>query len=118
MSTGGAILSLFYEPIQMRCGSVPIPVVFGNISTGKSNVLRIAIAMCNNLERGFITHLTESSGRHKLAGSLPFVYDDPSNCEAKSLNNCWLKRLVGLQWKISVKISVLTVFPLSVQTLM
>ena len=76
---GGAILSLFYESIQKRCGSVAIPIVFGNISTGKSNMLRMAVAMCNNLERGFTSHLTESSGHHKLAGSLPFVYDDPSN---------------------------------------
>ena len=60
-----------------------IPVVFGKVSAGKSNMLRMALAMCNNLDRGFITHLTESSGRHKLAGSLPFVYDDPSNCETK-----------------------------------
>ena len=80
---GGATLSLFYESIQKRCGSVAIPIVFGNISTGKSNMLRMAVAMCNNLERGFTSHSTESSGRHKLGGSLPFVYDDPSNCETK-----------------------------------
>ena len=60
-----------------------IPVVFGSISKGKSNMLKVALAVCNNLERGFLSHLTESSGHHKLAGSLPFVYDDPSSCEAK-----------------------------------
>ena len=79
----GAIESMFYEPVLKRCQSVAIPIVYGRTSKGKSNLLKICLSVCNNLERGFTTHLTESSSRQKLSGSLPFVYDDPSSSEMK-----------------------------------
>lgn len=79
-----AILSMFYSEVHKRCGSVAIAIVYGAISRGKTNLLRIALAVCNNIEKGFISHLTESSSRQKIGGSLPFVYDDPSvNCASK-----------------------------------
>ena len=45
--------------------------------------LKIALAVCGNLEKGLTTFLTESSSRFKMGGSLPFAYDDPSNSEVK-----------------------------------
>ena len=75
---------MFYGEVHKRCGSVAIAMVYGSTSRGKSNLLKISLAVCNNMEKGFISHLTESSSRQKIGGSLPFVYDDPStNCASK-----------------------------------
>ena len=75
---------MFYKEVHKRCGSVAIALVYGSISRGKSNLLKIALAVYNNREKGFTSHLTESSSRQKIGGSLPFVYDDPStSCTAK-----------------------------------
>ena len=81
--SAGAILSLHYESVYKRCGSVAVPVVYGRHSRGKSNFVKIALAVCGNLEKGLATYLSASSTRTKLGGSLPFAYDDPSNSEVK-----------------------------------
>ncbi len=79
----GAILSLHYESLYKRCGSVAVPVVYGHHSRGKSNFMKIALGVCGNLEKGLTTYLSPSSSRTRIAGSLPFAYDDPSASEAK-----------------------------------
>ena len=45
--------------------------------------MKIALAVCGNLEKGVVTYLSASSTRTKMGASLPFAYDDPSNSEAK-----------------------------------
>ena len=82
-TSAGAILSLHYESVSKRCGSVAVPVVYGCHSRGKSNFVKIALAVCGNLEKGVATYLSASSTRRKMGASLPFAYDDPSNSEAK-----------------------------------
>ena len=79
----GAILSMFYESIHRRCGSVAVPVVYGRHSRGKTIFLKIALAVCGNLEKGLLSFLTESSSHFKMGESLPFAYDDPNNSEIK-----------------------------------
>ena len=95
MLLAAAILSMFYGDVHKRCGSVAISVVYGPISKGKSNLLRIALAVCNNYEKGFISHLTESSTRQKIGGSLPFVYDDPSTNYASKLKQMIVEAFGG-----------------------
>lgn len=73
------MLSLQYEAVFKRCGSVAIPLVYGRHSCDKSNFVKIGIAACGNLENGMVTYLSSSSLCTKMKGSLPFVYDDPSN---------------------------------------
>ena len=82
-TSAGAILSLHYESGFKRCGSVAVPVVYGRHSQGKSNFVKIALAVCGNLEKGLATYLSTSSTRAKMRGSLPFAYDDPSTNEVK-----------------------------------
>ncbi len=76
---GGAILSLKYEDVKALCGSVSIHAAFGDVSKGKSNAVKTAIAACCNLQRGYLTYLTESLAREFLGNALPFAYDDPTN---------------------------------------
>lgn len=80
--------------MHRRCGSVAIAIVYSSISKGKSN-LKIALAVCNNMEKGFISHLTESSSRQKIGGSLPFVYDDPSVNSATKLKQMIIEAYGG-----------------------
>ena len=60
-----------------------VPVVYGRHSRGKSNFVKIALAVCGNLEKGLATYLSASSTWTKLGGSVPFAYNDPSNSEVK-----------------------------------
>ena len=45
--------------------------------------MKIALAVCGNLEKGMTTYLSASSTRMKMGSSLPFAYDDPSSSEVK-----------------------------------
>ena len=74
---------MHYESVHKRCGTVAVPVVYGRHSRGKSNFIKIALAVCGNLEKGLVTFLSASSSRTKMGGSLPFAYDDPSSSEMK-----------------------------------
>ena len=74
--SAGAILSLHYESVYKQCGSVALLVVYGRHSWGKSNFVKIALAVCGNLEKG----LSTSSTQAKMRGSFPF--DDPCSNEA------------------------------------
>lgn len=76
---GSAVLSLFYESMLKLCGSVAVHMAFGEVSRGKSNAVKIALAACCNFPKGYETFLTDSSARRHLSGALPFAYDDPSN---------------------------------------
>ena len=58
-------------------------MVYGRHSRGKSNFVKIALAVCGNLETGLATYLSASSTWTKLGGSLPFAIDNPSNSEGK-----------------------------------
>ena len=78
----GAIISLFYESIQQRCDSVAVTLAYGPVSGGKTNLVKLALAMCANVE-GVVAYLSESSARKKLASSLPFAFDDPNQSEEK-----------------------------------
>ena len=78
-----AIISLFYEGIQKRCGSVAVCIAYGHVSGGKSNAVKMALALCANLERGYLTYISESSGRKKLGCGLPFAIDDPTKSHEK-----------------------------------
>ena len=62
-----------------NCGSVAVQIAFGEISRGKSNAAKIALAAACNLQHGFQTYLSDSVARQHLSGALPFVLDDPSN---------------------------------------
>jgi len=77
---GGAVLSLYYEAVQKRCGSVAISIAYGPPSGGKTNAVKLVVASCGN-PGGVVGYLSESSARKKLGSSLPFAYDDPSNTE-------------------------------------
>lgn len=78
-----AIISLFYEGIQRRCGSVAVCIAYGQVSGGKSNAVKMALALCANLERWYLTYISESSGRKKLGCGLPFAIDDPTKSHDK-----------------------------------
>ena len=71
------IISLFYDSIQKRCGSVAVCIAYGHVSGGKSLSVKMALAVCANLEKGYVTYISESSGRKKLGSGLPFAIDDP-----------------------------------------
>ena len=51
-STGSAIISMHYESIIARCGSVGIAVATSGISRGKTNCAKLAVAMCGNYPKG------------------------------------------------------------------
>lgn len=70
---------MFSNSIQRRFRSVGIHLAVSSISRGKSNCAKIAVAMASNFPKGVVTHLTDSTARMYLSGSLPFLYDDPSN---------------------------------------
>ena len=74
---GAGVISLFYESMQRRFGSVGIHVAFGPISRGKSNATKIALAACCSYPKGYTSDLSDSLAR--LQGAIPFVYDDHSN---------------------------------------
>ena len=76
---GAAVLALFFESLLKMCGNVAIHIAYGEISRGKSNAVRIALAAACNLRKGFQTYLSESIARHHLGGALPFAFDDPSD---------------------------------------
>lgn len=76
---GGAVISLFYESTLRICGSVAVHIAYGDISRGKTNAAKVALAAACNLEKGFQTYLSDSIARHHLGGALPFVFDDPSD---------------------------------------
>ena len=78
LHVGAGIISLRYEAIQARCGSVGIAVASSSISRGKSICAKIAIATCGNYPKGCTGYLSESMARSHLSGALPFLYDDPS----------------------------------------
>ena len=72
------MISLFYESVLQMCGSVAVHIAYGDISRGKTNATKVALAAACNLEKGFQTYLSDSIARQHLGGALPFVYDDPS----------------------------------------
>ena len=78
-SLGSAIISMMYDEVIRRVGSVAIPIAYSSISRGKSNCSKVAIALCGNFPKGYTIHLTESHARSYLSGGLPFLYDDPSS---------------------------------------
>ena len=77
--TGAGIVSMHYESIIARCGSVGIPVATSGISRGKTNCAKLTVAMCGNYPKGCAGFLTDSMARGFLGGALPFLYDDPSS---------------------------------------
>ena len=66
-----------YQEIKSLCSGVSVHVAFGEVSKGKSNAVKIAIAACYNLY--ILTYMTESLAREFLSNGLPFAYDDPTN---------------------------------------
>lgn len=76
--TGAAIISMHYEDIQKRVGSVGVHVAVSATSRGKSNCAKVALAMAGNFPKGYAIYLTDSMARTYLSGALPFIYDDPS----------------------------------------
>ena len=68
-----------YDDIKASLGSVGVHVAYGEISKGKSNAVKVAISACCNLEKGYLTYMTESLSRQLLSNGLPFAYDDPTN---------------------------------------
>ena len=58
-------------------------IAYGHVSGGKSNSVKMAVAVCANLEKGYVTYISESSGRKKLGSGLPFAIDDPSKSQDK-----------------------------------
>ena len=73
------MISLFYESVLKTCGSVAVHIAFGDVSRGKSNAAKIALAAAYNLPHGFQTYLSDSVARQHLTAALPFVFDGPSN---------------------------------------
>ena len=69
---------MFTEAVQCRFGAVGIHLAVSNISRGKSNCAKFAIAMAGNYPKGVVSHLTDSAARSYLSGVLPFLYDDPT----------------------------------------
>lgn len=57
---GAAIISLFYESVQKRLGSVGIHIAYGGISRGKTTAAKIALAVCCNLQKGYTISLSVS----------------------------------------------------------
>ena len=78
LHTGAAIISMHYEGIQKRVGSVGVHVAVGAISRGKSNCAKVALAVTGNYPKGYAIYLMDSMARSYLSGALGFVYDDPS----------------------------------------
>lgn len=71
-------ISMHYESMLARCGSVGIAVATSSISRGKTNCAKLAVGMCGNYPKGCMGYLTDSMARGHLSGALPFLYDDPS----------------------------------------
>ena len=69
--TGGAVISLMYQDIKSLCSGVSVHVAFGEVSKGKSNAVKIAIAACCNIYKGYLTYMTESLAREFLSNGLP-----------------------------------------------
>ena len=82
MQTHNHVLSMRYESMLARCGSMGIAVATSTISRWKTNCAKVAIAMCGNYPKGCTGYLTESMARVHLGGALPFLrflYDDPNS---------------------------------------
>ena len=58
------------------CGSVAIHIAYGDVSRGKSNAVKLALATCCNYPKGYLTRLSESMARRFLSGALPFANDE------------------------------------------
>jgi len=50
---GGAVLSLCYESVHAMCGTVAIHIAYGDVSRGKSNAVKLALAACCNYPKGY-----------------------------------------------------------------
>ena len=83
------MISLFYESMLRMCGRVAIHIAYGDISCGKTNAGKVALAAACNLEKGFQTYLSDSIARHHLGGAMPFVFDDPSDNAVLKLINAF-----------------------------
>ena len=59
-----------------------ITIVYGPVSGGKTNLVKLSLAMCANTD-GVVTYISESSARKKIGLSLPFAFDDPNQSEDK-----------------------------------
>ena len=73
------MISLFYQEVYKECGSVACSIAFGEVSKGKTNAIKLALAACANYPNGYVTHLTESTARAYLSAGIPFAYDDPND---------------------------------------
>ena len=63
------------------CGAAAVHIAYGDVSKGKTNAVKVAIASACNYPTGYVTYLSESAARQHLKVALPFVLDDPSNEE-------------------------------------
>ena len=77
----GAAISMAYESIQKKIGSVALHVAVGGISRGKTNCAQVCIAAAGNYPSGCHLYITESAARSYMKGGVPFLYDDPSNLD-------------------------------------
>ncbi len=77
----GAAISLAYEDVHKKVGSVGLHVAVGGISRGKTNCAQICLAAMGNYPCGSHQYLTESVARAYMANGVPFLYDDPSNMD-------------------------------------
>ena len=50
--SAAGIISMHYESILARCGSVGIAVATSPISRGKTNCAKVSTAMCGNYPKG------------------------------------------------------------------
>ena len=70
-----------YEDIIAKFGALALHVAVGEVSRGKTNATKLAIAACCNFPRGHLQYMTVSLARDFLRGALPFAYNDPDNDE-------------------------------------
>ena len=81
---GGAVISLFYEGIQRRCGSVAISIAYGPPSGGKTNAVRLAVTACLwKSKRSSSLPVRELSKKETWIFTSFCLCDDPSNTEDK-----------------------------------
>lgn len=75
---GGVVQSLNYEALLQKFGCVGVHVAFGGTNHGKTKAAELSLAMAG-LHNVKYTQMTEALLRKLLFGSMPWVYDDPSD---------------------------------------
>ena len=88
MTVSSVLVCLHYEKVRKHYDGCPIPFVYGESQTGKSQSCKTALSLVGMHKRGFYKKNTSQKWFQDCCSmsSMPFSIDDPRESRAKSGN--------------------------------